>query len=79
MSSHRTMPKGRPSMDAFHADLIATRGATKQMLAAIGDMGIRGRADTGRLRDVAGLAGMVQRDMGAWADKLEGVGDGPNR
>ncbi len=79
MSSHRTLPKGRPSMDAFHADLIAARGAVKRMLAIIDDMAIRGRADAGLLREVAGLAGMVQRDMGAWADKLEGVADGPDR
>lgn len=75
MSRHRTLPTGRPSMDAFHADLIAARGAAKRMLAIIDGMDPMGRADAGLLREVTGLAGMVQRDMGAWADKLERGGD----
>lgn len=58
-------------MDAFHADLIAARGAAKRMMAIIDGMDSRGRADAGRLRDVAGLAGMVQREMERWADDIE--------
>lgn len=71
MSRHRELPKGRHSIDAFRADLIAARGAAKRMMAIIDGMDSRGRADAGLLLEVACLAGMVQREMKSWADDME--------